>query len=91
MAGPSCLAAAAHVNDLVASPAPTIPRSSVTPPTAPVTKHNNYTYIGHIIHEVHVMAADDIWKRVSKPHHVDIIVHDGIPQLKNLEQVTWTP
>ena len=34
------------------------------------------------------MIPDDVGEWVGKPHHVDIVVHDAIPQLKNLQQVS---
>ena len=34
------------------------------------------------------MIPDNVGEWVGKPHHVDIVVHDAIPQLKNLQQVS---
>jgi hypothetical protein len=33
------------------------------------------------------MIPNDVGERVGEPHHVNIVVHDAIPQLKNLQQV----
>jgi hypothetical protein len=35
------------------------------------------------------VILDKVRERVGKPHHVDIVVHDVVPELKNLEQVPW--
>jgi hypothetical protein len=36
------------------------------------------------------VILDDVSERVGKPHHVDIVVHDAVPELKDLQQVPWT-
>ena len=34
--------------------------------------------------KVHVVIPDEVGERVVEAHHVDIIVHDTVPKLKNL-------
>jgi len=35
------------------------------------------------------VILDEVRERVGKPHHVNIVVHDAVPKLKNLQQVPW--
>jgi hypothetical protein len=31
------------------------------------------------------------WEWVGEPHHVNVVVHDTVFQLKDLQQVSWPP
>jgi hypothetical protein len=57
----------------------------------PNHKCSNYTYRSHIVHEVHVMVPNKVREWVGEPDHVNIVVHDAVSELKNLQQVPWPP
>jgi hypothetical protein len=35
------------------------------------------------------MIPNKVGERVGEPHHVNVVVHDVVSQLKNLQQVPW--
>lgn len=43
------------------------------------------TYLGHIISKVHIMVPFQVRKGISQPDHINIIVHNIVTKLQNMQ------